>query len=142
MVPENDHQASLQLPAATRLPGQPLWQASAYLRSAALRVRTRLQRSDGTVVLISSMYCVSEPYHQGVKMHFAHAACGPLRVRAHSQLSDGAVVLIRSIFCFLSLSIKASRCTLRLQHVGIARPRAFAAQRRRSGAYMFNVLRF
>ena len=98
MVPENDRQASLQLPAATRLPGQPLWQASAYLRSAALRVRTRLQRSDGTVVLISSIYC------------------------------------------FLSLNSKASRCTLRLLHVAIARSRAFAAQRRRSGAYKFNLL--
>ena len=58
----------------------------------------------------------------------------------HSQRSNGVVVLVCSIFCFLSLNNKASRCTLRMLHVGIACSHAFTAQRRRSGAYMFNLL--
>ena len=93
-------QASLQLPAAKGLPGKLVLQANAYFRSAALRNCKRSQRSDGAVVLISS------------------------------------------IFCVLRLNIKASRCTLRMRHVGIARLHASTAQRRRSGAYEFNLLRF
>ena len=57
VVPENDRQASLQLPAAPRLPGKPVWQANAYLRRAALLIRTLSQRSDGAVVLICSIFC-------------------------------------------------------------------------------------
>ena len=100
VMPEYDRQASLLLPAAKGLPGKPVLQANAYFRSAALRVCMRSLRSDGAVVLISSISCV------------------------------------------LRLNIKASRCTLRMRHVGIARLHASTAQRRRSGAYKFNLLRF
>ena len=98
MVPMCDRQAPLQLPAATGLPGKPVWQANAYFRSAAWLGSTRSQRSDGAVVLISSIYSVLSPNN------------------------------------------KASGCTLRMLHVGIAHSHASTAQRRCSGAHMFNLL--
>ena len=57
MVPEYGRQAPLQLPAATGLPGKPVWQANAYFRSAELLVRTQAQRAVGAVVSLSSIYC-------------------------------------------------------------------------------------
>ena len=144
-MPEYDRQASLQLPAAKGLPGKPVLQANAYFRSAALRNCMRSQRSDGAVVLISSIFCVLRlnikasrctlrMRHVGIAG--ALCACGmwALHVCTQAQRSDGAVVLTSSTFCVLRLNIKASRCTLRMRHVGIARLHASTAQRRRSGA--------
>ena len=53
-----------------------------------------------------------------VNAYFRSAA---LRVCMRSQRSDGAVVLISSTSCVLTLNIRASRCTLRVLHVGNAR---------------------
>lgn len=57
VLPEYGLQAPLQPPAATGLPRQRVWQANTYCRSAELLVRTQSQRSDGAVVLISSISC-------------------------------------------------------------------------------------
>ena len=43
-----------------------------------------------------------------------------LLVRKRSQRSHGEAVLICSIYCLLSPDIKASRCTLRMLHMGNA----------------------
>ena len=55
------HQASLHLPAATGLPRKAGLAANAYLKSAALLVRKRSQRSDGAVMHIGATYCFPSP---------------------------------------------------------------------------------
>ena len=51
----------LHLPAATGLPRKAGLAANAYLKSAALLVRKRSQRSDGAVMHIGATYCFPSP---------------------------------------------------------------------------------
>ena len=50
------------------------------------------------------------------------------------------MVLKSSVYCSLGLDIKALSSSLRMLRVGIAPSHASTAQRRRSGAYLLNLL--
>ena len=96
------HQASLHLPAATGLPRKAGLAANAYLKSAALLVRKRSQRSDGAVMHIGATYCLPSPNIKasrrtlrGLQVGIAQSHANASLVRKRSQRSHGAAVLIR-----------------------------------------------